>query len=69
MLFRKGHRGVIMLDLLRSISIADIIDILFVALLFYSAIVWLKRTRAAFIVRGLFVLVAIFITRASWSSN
>jgi diadenylate cyclase len=50
-----------MLDLFRSLSIADIIDILFVALLFYSAIVWLKRTRAAFVVRGLFVLVAIYI--------
>ena len=50
-----------MLEIFRGIGIADIIDILFVALLFYSAIVWLKRTRAAFIVRGLFVLVAIYI--------
>jgi uncharacterized protein (TIGR00159 family) len=43
------------------LDITDLIDILFVALLFYTAIVWLKSTRAAFIVRGLFTLVAIYI--------
>ena len=56
-----------MLDILRGIGIADLVDILFVALLFYSAFVWLKRTRAAFMVRGLFVLVAIYIAfRFEW---
>ena len=44
-----------------DISITDLIDILFVTVLFYTAIVWLKTTRAAFIVRGLFILVAIYI--------
>ena len=44
-----------------DIGITDLIDILFVAVLFYTAIVWLKTTRAAFIVRGLFTLVAIYI--------
>jgi len=44
-----------------DIGILDLFDILFVAVLFYTAIVWLRSTRAAFIVRGLFTLVAIYI--------
>lgn len=44
-----------------DIGILDLFDIFFVAVLFYTAIVWLKSTRAAFIVRGLFTLVAIYI--------
>ncbi len=46
-----------MLTPLFNIRIADVLDILFVATMFYTASVWLKQTRAAFIVRGLFILV------------
>jgi diadenylate cyclase len=44
-----------------NIRIADVVDILFVATMFYTASVWVKQTRAAFIVRGLFILVVIYI--------
>jgi hypothetical protein len=33
-----------------SITISEILDIMFVAVLVYTAIVWAQRTRAAFVV-------------------
>jgi len=50
-----------MLNPFFNIRIADIIDILFVATMFYTASVWVKKTPAAVIVRGLFILVAVYI--------
>jgi diadenylate cyclase len=50
-----------MLNPLFNIRIADVVDILFVATMFYTASVWVKQTRAAFIVRGLFILVVVYI--------
>lgn len=50
-----------MLNPLFNIRIADVLDILFVATMFYTASVWVKQTRAAFIVRGLFILVVVYI--------
>lgn len=50
-----------MLTPLFNIRIADVVDILFVATMFYTASVWVKQTRAAFIVRGLFILVVVYI--------
>jgi diadenylate cyclase len=50
-----------MLNPLFNIRLADVVDILFVAMMFYTASVWVKRTRAAFVVRGLFILVVIYI--------
>ncbi|HWH79796.1 MAG TPA: diadenylate cyclase [Candidatus Binatus sp.] len=44
-----------------NIGIADVIDILVVAILLYTATAFLKQTRAAFIVRGIFILAAIYI--------
>jgi uncharacterized protein (TIGR00159 family) len=44
-----------------NISFADIIDILFVAVLLYTATAFLKQTRAAFIIRGIFILAAVYI--------
>ena len=38
------------------ITINEIADILLVAALIYTAIVWLRRTRAAFVVRGMLIL-------------
>jgi diadenylate cyclase len=44
-----------------TITLAETIDIVFVAILLYTAIVWAQRTRAAFVVRGIFILGAIYI--------
>lgn len=44
-----------------NIGIADVVDILVGAILLYTATAWLKQTRAAFIIRGIFVLAAIYI--------
>lgn len=44
-----------------NIGITDIVDILVVAVLLYTATAWLKETRAAFIIRGIFILAAIYI--------
>ena len=44
-----------------SIGITDVVDILVVAVLLYTATAWLKDTRAAFIVRGIFILAVIYI--------
>jgi uncharacterized protein (TIGR00159 family) len=50
-----------MLNTFSNIRIADVLDILFVATMFYTASVWVKKTPAAVIVRGLFILVAVYI--------
>ena len=50
-----------MFDPFLNIAVADIIDILLVALLMYAAIVWLQKTRAAFVVRGMLILAAVYI--------
>jgi uncharacterized protein (TIGR00159 family) len=44
-----------------SISLAEVVDILFVAILLYTAIVWAQRTRAIFVVRGILILGGIFL--------
>ncbi len=43
------------------IGLTDIIDVAFVAVLLYTAIVWAKRTRAAFVVRGILILGAVYL--------
>lgn len=50
-----------MYEPLLKIAIPDVIDILFVAVLLYTTIVWAQRTRAAFVVRGMFILAAVYI--------
>ena len=50
-----------MLDPIRMIGLTDIIDVVFVAVLLYTAIVWAKRTRAAFVVRGILILGAVYL--------
>src|ERR1051325_5671942 len=42
-------------------TISDIIDILFVGILLYTAMVWLRTTRAAFVLRGIFVLAIVYL--------
>ncbi|MGH7824249.1 MAG: diadenylate cyclase [Candidatus Binatia bacterium] len=43
------------------ITVAEIIDIVVVAVLLYTVIVWARRTRAAFIIRGIVILGGIYI--------
>jgi len=44
-----------------TITLVEIIDIIFVAILLYTAIVWAQRTRAAFVVRGMVILGIVYI--------
>jgi diadenylate cyclase len=44
-----------------AITISEVIDILVVAILLYTAVVWAQRTRAALVVRGILVFGAIYI--------
>lgn len=44
-----------------NIAIPDVIDIFFVAILLYTIIAWAQRTRAVFVVRGMFILAAVYI--------
>ena len=44
-----------------NIRFSDVIDILVVAVLLYTATAFLKQTRAAFIIRGIFIIAAIYI--------
>src|ERR671930_1029562 len=44
-----------------TMTLAEVIDIIFVAVLMYTAVVWAQRTRAAFVVRGIVILGAIYI--------
>ena len=44
-----------------NIGVADVIDILVVTVLLYTATAWLRQTQAAFVIRGIFVLAAVYI--------
>src|SRR5918996_4853003 len=50
-----------MLNTFPTISFAEIIDVIFVAILLYTAIVWARQTRAAFVVRGIAILGAVYL--------
>ena len=49
------------LNTLRSITLPEIIDIILVAILLYTGIVWAQRTRATFVVRGIAILGGIYL--------
>ena len=44
-----------------NIGVADVIDIVVVTVLLYTATAWLRQTRAAFVIRGIFILAAVYI--------
>jgi uncharacterized protein (TIGR00159 family) len=48
-------------DLWGAFSIADILDIAFVASLLYLLLLWFKRTKAVFVVTGIFIMAAIYV--------
>jgi DNA integrity scanning protein DisA with diadenylate cyclase activity len=44
-----------------TITFGEIIDIIVLAILLYTSIVWAQRTRAAFVVRGIVILGIVYI--------
>jgi uncharacterized protein (TIGR00159 family) len=48
-------------SLIKGISLSEVIDIILVAIVLYTAIVWAQRTRAAFVVRGIAILGVIYL--------
>jgi diadenylate cyclase len=44
-----------------AITLPEIMDIIVVAMLLYTAIVWAQRTRAAFVVRGILILGVVYL--------
>jgi uncharacterized protein (TIGR00159 family) len=49
------------LESIGQISFRDVLDILIMSVVVYSALVWFKRTKAAFVVIGMFILVAAYL--------
>ncbi len=43
------------------IELADVVDILLVAALVYTAVVWIRRTQAGFVAIGLFILAGLYV--------
>lgn len=50
-----------LVNLIKAISPSEVIDIILVAVVLYTGIVWAQRTRAAFVVRGIAVLGGIYL--------
>jgi len=48
-------------DTFRSIHIPDVLDILIISLLLYFVLLWFKRTKAAFVARGILIFALIYI--------
>jgi len=47
--------------MLGSIGVSGFLDILFMSVIIYSMLVWLKQTRAAFVVIGMFIFGAVYL--------
>ncbi|MBI3004870.1 MAG: DNA integrity scanning protein DisA nucleotide-binding domain protein [Ignavibacteriales bacterium] len=45
-----------LLEILESVGITGFLDILFMSVVIYSILVWFKRTKAAFVVIGMFII-------------
>jgi uncharacterized protein (TIGR00159 family) len=50
-----------MRNLVGLVELADLVDILLVATLVYTAVVWIRRTQAGFVAIGLFVLAVLYV--------
>ena len=48
-------------DTFRTISVADVLDITVIASLLYFVLLWFKRTKAAFVARGIFIFAAVYV--------
>jgi len=49
------------IGILESIGISGFLDILFMSVIIYSMLVWLKQTKAAFVVIGMFIFGAVYL--------
>src|SRR5215469_6067702 len=47
--------------LLDLVELGDVVDILLVTVLVYTAVVWIRRTQAAFVAIGLFLLAVLYV--------
>jgi diadenylate cyclase len=47
--------------IVKSIGVSGFLDILFMSVIIYSMLVWLKQTRAAFVVIGMFIFGAVYL--------
>src|SRR5215475_15340914 len=47
--------------LLELVELGDVVDILLVTVLVYTAVVWIRRTQAAFVAIGLFLLAVLYV--------
>jgi uncharacterized protein (TIGR00159 family) len=52
--------GSVVVNPFLAITVAEVIDIICVAILLYVAIVWAQHTRAAFVVRGILILSGVY---------
>jgi diadenylate cyclase len=50
-----------MWNLVDLVELADLVDILVVATLVYTAVVWIRRTQAGFVAIGLFIAAAVYV--------
>ncbi len=50
-----------MRNLVDLVELADLVDILLVTLLVYTAVVWIRRTQAGFVAIGLFILAGLYV--------
>ena len=48
-------------DTFRTISLADVLDIVIIATLIYVVLLWFKRTKAAFVARGMLIFAAVYV--------
>ena len=49
------------LGIIESIGLSGFLDILFMSVIIYSLLVWLKQTKAAFVVIGMFIFGAAYL--------
>lgn len=49
------------LEWVGEIGISGFFDIMFMSLLIYTFLVWFKRTRAAFVLKGIFIIVIVYL--------
>ena len=49
------------IEILESVGVSGFLDILFMSVVIYSVLVWFKRTKAAFVVIGMFIIGAAYL--------
>ena len=49
------------LDIFRTLRLADVLDITVMAVLLYCVLLWFKQTKAAFVARGIFIFAMVYV--------